>query len=42
MQQTRNPLHRSHFELTKRAAEETGAHLMIHPVVGLCLMHSNC
>lgn len=33
--QTRNPLHRAHFELTRRAAEETGAGLLIHPVVGL-------
>lgn len=33
--QTRNPMHRSHYELTWRAAEEAGAHLLIHPVVGL-------
>ncbi len=33
--QTRNPMHRAHVELTMRAAEETGAHLLIHPVVGL-------
>lgn len=33
--QTRNPLHRAHFELTHRAAEQTGAGLLIHPVVGL-------
>jgi sulfate adenylyltransferase len=33
--QTRNPLHRAHYELTRRAAEETGAGLLIHPVVGL-------
>ncbi len=32
--QTRNPLHRAHVELTQRAARETGAHLLIHPVVG--------
>ena len=32
--QTRNPLHRAHVELTKRAAEETGANLLLHPVVG--------
>jgi sulfate adenylyltransferase len=33
--QTRNPMHRAHVELTQRAADETGAHLLIHPVVGL-------
>jgi sulfate adenylyltransferase len=33
--QTRNPLHRSHEELTKRAAAECGGTLLIHPVVGL-------
>ena len=33
--QTRNPMHRAHVELTMRAAEETGAHLLVHPVVGL-------
>jgi sulfate adenylyltransferase len=33
--QTRNPLHRAHFELTQRAAAQTGAGLLIHPVVGL-------
>ena len=33
--QTRNPLHRAHYELTKRAAEQTGAGLLIHPVVGM-------
>jgi sulfate adenylyltransferase len=33
--QTRNPLHRAHFELTRRAAEESGANLLIHPVVGM-------
>ncbi len=32
--QTRNPMHRAHVELTKRAMEETGAKLLIHPVVG--------
>ncbi len=32
---TRNPLHRAHFELTRRAAEEAGAKLLLHPVVGL-------
>ena len=33
--QTRNPLHRAHQELTFRAARETAANLLIHPVVGL-------
>src|SRR5205814_10418153 len=33
--QTRNPMHRAHQELTLRAAKESGANLLIHPVVGL-------
>jgi len=33
--QTRNPIHRIHEELTKRAAEKVGGSLLIHPVVGL-------
>jgi len=33
--QTRNPLHRSHEELTKRAAAQVGGSLIIMPVVGL-------
>src|SRR5712691_784933 len=33
--QTRNPLHRSHEELTKRAAATVGGSLLIQPVVGL-------
>ncbi len=33
--QTRNPLHRIHEELTKRAADAVGGSLLIHPVVGL-------
>jgi sulfate adenylyltransferase len=33
--QTRNPMHRAHHELTLRAAKETQANLLIHPVVGL-------
>jgi sulfate adenylyltransferase len=32
--QTRNPMHRIHEELTKRAAEQVDASLLIHPVVG--------
>ena len=33
--QTRNPLHRVHEELTKRAADTVGGVLLLHPVVGL-------
>ena len=33
--QTRNPIHRAHEEMTKRAAESARAALLIHPVVGL-------
>lgn len=33
--QTRNPMHRVHEELTKRAAAAIGGSLLIHPVVGL-------
>jgi sulfate adenylyltransferase len=33
--QTRNPLHRIHEELTKRAAAEVGGSLLVHPVVGM-------
>lgn len=32
--QTRNPMHRAHVELTRRAAAEVGANLLIQPVVG--------
>jgi sulfate adenylyltransferase len=32
--QTRNPMHRAHVELTRRAAQENEAKLLIHPVVG--------
>jgi len=32
--QTRNPMHRAHFELTLRAAREIEASLLIQPVVG--------
>jgi ATP sulphurylase/adenylylsulfate kinase (apsK) len=33
--QTRNPLHRAHEELTKRAIAEIDGVLLLHPVVGL-------
>ena len=33
--QTRNPLHKAHFEMTLRASKEFGANILIHPVVGL-------
>ena len=33
--QTRNPLHRVHEELTKRAIEEVNGVLLLHPVVGM-------
>lgn len=33
--QTRNPMHRAHEELTKRASKLANASLLIHPVVGL-------
>jgi len=32
--QTRNPMHRAHVELTKRAAALVDANVLIHPVVG--------
>ena len=32
--QTRNPMHRAHKELVSRAAQQIGAHALIHPVVG--------
>ena len=32
--QTRNPLHRAHVELTFRAARESEANLLLHPVIG--------
>ncbi|HWO42808.1 MAG TPA: bifunctional sulfate adenylyltransferase/adenylylsulfate kinase [Candidatus Eisenbacteria bacterium] len=33
--QTRNPIHRAHEELTKRAAAQIDGSLLIHPVVGM-------
>lgn len=33
--QTRNPMHRAHYELTMRAVRDVKANLLIHPVVGL-------
>jgi len=33
--QTRNPLHRVHEELTKRASQEVDGVLLLHPVVGM-------
>lgn len=33
--QTRNPLHKAHYELTRLAAEQTDSHLLLHPVVGV-------
>jgi sulfate adenylyltransferase len=33
--QTRNPMHRAHVELTRRAIEETGAKLLVQPAVGM-------
>jgi sulfate adenylyltransferase len=32
--QTRNPIHRAHFELLRRAADEYDAKVLIHPAVG--------
>lgn len=33
--QARKPMHRAHMELTHRAAQETEANLLVHPVVGM-------
>lgn len=32
--QTRNPIHRAHFELMQQAMVQSGAKLLLHPVVG--------
>lgn len=32
--QTRNPIHRAHYELITRAAKKYNAHILIHPAVG--------
>ncbi|MCA1812856.1 MAG: bifunctional sulfate adenylyltransferase/adenylylsulfate kinase [Halobacteriales archaeon] len=32
--QTRNPMHRAHIELTRRAAQQADAAVLLHPVVG--------
>lgn len=33
--QTRNPMHRAHFEITLRAVRQLEANLLVHPVVGM-------
>lgn len=33
--QTRNPMHRAHVEISRRAAQDVDATLLIHPVVGM-------
>tara|TARA_Y100001970_G_scaffold288990_1_gene417988 strand:- start:443 stop:2143 length:1701 start_codon:yes stop_codon:yes gene_type:complete len=33
--QTRNPLHRAHFEMTMNSMEDLDANILIHPVVGM-------
>ncbi len=33
--QTRNPMHRAHYELVTRAAKDNNAKILIHPVVGI-------
>ncbi|MDP3559644.1 MAG: bifunctional sulfate adenylyltransferase/adenylylsulfate kinase [Legionellaceae bacterium] len=33
--QTRNPIHRAHYELMQRASKEVNGHILIHPVVGM-------
>ena len=33
--QTRNPIHRAHYELTKKAMNDLNASLLLHPAVGM-------
>jgi len=33
--QTRNPLHRAHYEILMRAADAIDGHILLHPVVGI-------
>jgi sulfate adenylyltransferase len=33
--QTRNPMHRAHYEIVRRSAEKAGANILLHPVAGL-------
>ncbi|HWP61355.1 MAG TPA: bifunctional sulfate adenylyltransferase/adenylylsulfate kinase [Candidatus Paceibacterota bacterium] len=33
--QTRNPMHRAHYEVVRRAVEKVGGRALIHPVVGI-------
>jgi sulfate adenylyltransferase len=33
--QTRNPMHRAHIELTRLAARDAEAGVLVHPVVGM-------
>lgn len=37
--QTRNPLHKAHYEIIMRAMREQSAHAVIHPVVGMAKPH---
>lgn len=32
--QTRNPIHRAHYEILSRVVKETGGHVLVHPTVG--------
>ena len=32
--QTRNPMHRAHYEITKKAMENISGNLLLHPVIG--------
>lgn len=33
--QTRNPLHKAHFEMIKRASKKYGANVLLHPSIGM-------